>query len=434
MIYIINRHESDFLKDLFLSFHEKKIEYVVLRNSADLPLNNSNDVDIYVSQRDYQKSIGIFYEVGKNAGFERVEHTRFQTINCYTLYKILDDLLISVKVDFFKSLNNRGISTVSSEFLLRNRTLNEAGIFILNDLAESLLNVLKMFVTGGVIKDDYLNKLRRLDKDNLVCVLNDLDNVYLRSSLLTIYNGGNVDFSWLDAYCSRGNQWLQNFKDLFVHYLIEVHRTFRGRKIFLAFYGPDGSGKSTVINRIAQEKTSLRSSNQRFVIKHHRPRRLPHLSGLSPKDKSSQGNSPVLGKPSNRLVSWGKLMYYSLDYLLVVFDLLYVSRKDKILIYDRYYLDFMLNPERSAMKGVESLAHIMYKFVPNPLYSYFLIVDPRVATKRKSELTLSEYQKYNAKYSAYWQSNGLSIINNESIDKTIQKVLRDVMYSLTDEL
>ena len=52
--------QSEFLKNLFNKFHERKIKYCILRNYEGLPEKmTSSDVDILVDKRNLVKAIKI---------------------------------------------------------------------------------------------------------------------------------------------------------------------------------------------------------------------------------------------------------------------------------------------------------------------------------------------------------------------------------------
>ena len=85
----------------------------------------------------------------------------------------------------------------------------------------------------------------------------------------------------------------------------------------ISFSGPDGSGKSTIV-----EEVKSRLSEEGYVVgvKHHRPEILPNLSffigkGRRDEPDSSGAFTPHSGVTTSRFSSLFRLIYYWLDYI-----------------------------------------------------------------------------------------------------------------------
>ena len=204
---------------------------------------------------------------------------------------------------------------------------------------------------------------------------------------------------------------------------------FRPNGFVISFSGVDGAGKSTVIEKVKEhlEKTW----RKRVVVLRHRPSVLPILSawkhGPAEAERRSVARLPRQGGNQSFKSSLARFAYYYLDYLLgqAVVWLKYTSR-GQVVLYDRYYFDFINDGERSNIRLPERLTRALYAFVSKPRLNFFLYADPEVILRRKQELSgetiVQLTQKYRALFGQlagqYPQSRYVPI-ENHNLDTTL---------------
>lgn len=161
--------------------------------------------------------------------------------------------------------------------------------------------------------------------------------------------------------------------------------------LLITVIGPDGSGKTTIMNRLARD---LRK-NRRVHEIHWRPAWLPHIGELFGKEVTSDPSytdfTPHKAPPSGFFGSLLRLFYYTIDFTLGFFIKIrpYLKNSD-IVLFDRYYYDFIVDPRRSRIKLPKVIPTFLLRLVPPPDFVFFLDNDPHVLLQRKQELPLKE--------------------------------------------
>lgn len=144
-----------------------------------------------------------------------------------------------------------------------------------------------------------------------------------------------------------------------------VRRWLHPTGLFIAVLGPDGVGKSTLIQSI---EVKLSGAFRRTANIHLRP----GLIGRN--DQGSPVTDPHGKPPRSFLMSVLKIAYYFTDYALGFLVKLYPKIvRSTLVIFDRYYDDILVDPARYRYGGPSWLVKFMRFFIPMP--DLFLVLD-----------------------------------------------------------
>jgi len=220
------------------------------------------------------------------------------------------------------------------------------------------------------------------------------------------------------------------FKDTF-------RKALFNRSITITLSGVDGVGKSTVIEQVAEQiKIHLRRD---VVLLRHRPRLLPILStlkhGSEKQAETIAGNTkPGTGNNTSWLSSFVRFGYYFADYFLgqlVVFFRYKI--RGKVVLYDRYYFDFINHPERSNIRLPKSFTKWFYRFISKPTLNVLLVADSSVIYQRKQELDVQTIERLTTNYRELFSEFQLSYpqsqyctVKNTNLEETTTTIINAI--------
>ena len=168
----------------------------------------------------------------------------------------------------------------------------------------------------------------------------------------------------------------------------------------ISISGPDGSGKSTLLNEIKQHYFK---KNVKVTIKRSRPIGFPIVSTLKYGKKAEQRAASENHKhksPKNPFLSIIVFSYYYIDYLVGTFFLnaQKIFKSDGVIIFDRYYFDYVCNIERFSLNVNTDLISFLYIFIYKPDKNIFLECSADDILMKRDELTKTQINQINFKF------------------------------------
>ena len=195
--------------------------------------------------------------------------------------------------------------------------------------------------------------------------------------------------------------------------------------ISICFLGPDGSGKSTIIDKILK-------SDLPFSRKHYF-----HLKPINNKKNPGTGkvvNDPHRLPPYSRIKSMLKLFYflflYNLGWKKNVLPLL---SENRLVIFDRYYDDILVDNKRYRYGGNIAIAKFVKNLIPRPNLYFILTADAEIIYERKQEVSFKELERQIQGYNALADNNRYFQIDISCSPKEITKeVISTIMNKMNE--
>lgn len=158
---------------------------------------------------------------------------------------------------------------------------------------------------------------------------------------------------------------------------------FKTSSLVIGFLGPDGSGKSTIIDGL---------KNQSFPfsrIEHF------HLKPIYKKNIADKiVKNPHQHKTYSPLKSYIKLIFLFFQYNIGwLKNILPLKNKSSLVIFDRYYDDILVDYKRYRYGGGSFAANFIRLFIPKPDIYFILTADAYIINKRKQEVSLEELKR-----------------------------------------
>ncbi len=221
-----------------------------------------------------------------------------------------------------------------------------------------------------------------------------------------------------------------------LNYLMDTVRGFFSPKGFIVtFSGVDGAGKSTVIEHVKHE---LEKRNRRkVVVIRHRPSLLPILSawtkGKQQAEQEAAQKLPRQGDNKSQISSFVRFAYYYSDYMIGQFYvyLRYVC-SGYVVLYDRYYFDFINDSKRSNIQLPKTFVTAGYQWLLKPNFNFFLYASPETILLRKQELDKETIQELTQDYIALFRQLdttphvGYFTLENIDLQTTIKTIMSKI--------
>lgn len=382
--------KSDFLTTLFIHLNEH-YRYVVLRNWEGLPGEcRSRDIDLLMTRSELRRLRGELAGIASASG-------------CSVLYENWDNQFWTVvytdeeadvfQLDFQHNFAWMGIDLLREEEVLGHRRFNGRVWHL-----DPVYTFLPKYLYSRILGASYPEKYRDVREAALSEGREEVERVLKELSL------GRGGLSYWDKAGKWGLRmrshlatlWRRPFRAIWrmqCFLWIYLWQIFTRRGWMISFSGPDGSGKSTVID-IVRERLSVNPP----VLLHFRPTLFPNLGELGHKaglkkevDRNYQ--VPHRAKRCGVLSSLVRLGYYMADYCLGYWvKVMPIRQRKSIVFFDRYYTDIVVDSERSSIFLPYGLLCFLRHFVPRCQRYFLFRVEPETILQRKQELTREDIE------------------------------------------
>ncbi|MCT4582977.1 MAG: hypothetical protein N4A35_16310 [Flavobacteriales bacterium] len=342
-----------------------------------------------------------------------------------------------LSIDLIHQFKRKTLDMFASSLMFKNRRRTGGNVYkpsLKNDFEYSFLfYTLNGADTPQKYQDFYNQKITHPEQDT---ILHYLNNKYgLKAKTFKSLFNYSSEFrqqlmqELIDRDENRGWNRLKNN----YNYLLDTIRDLKLNKgMIITFSGVDGAGKTTVISNF--KKLIEEKYRKDVVLVRHRPGLLPILSavkhGKEKAEKEAGIKLPRQGKNKNIISSLLRFGYYFTDYIIGQFYIYfkYVLR-GKVVLYDRYYFDFINDAKRSNIVLNRKFVKSLYALVWKPDLNFFLYADSEVILKRKQELKAQDIDVLTSRYQELFdgfnkrQTKGMYVaIQNHDFKDTMNAV------------
>lgn len=239
---------------------DNNIEYAVLRNFDGLPeYNSSRDIDILIRKQDYYVVCQQMVSLCKRENIYIISYFKSERLRTFVCGFFGNDLIEIVQFDFFVHTSAYGHIILTAEEMLRSR-IKENGIYHVSGIYQLLDKYLYIKYIGAPFPDKYISLKESLKNSQ---ELTDLLRSFDISSMMDLEKMSKKEFHKKVRY--RGNGSIGNILFFWKYYILNLI-SYKGFSI--GFTGPDGAGKTTVIELLNSTLSTVYSKVEQY---HFRP-------------------------------------------------------------------------------------------------------------------------------------------------------------------
>lgn len=439
--------ESHFLRKLFDEFKAGGVRYAVMRNFAGLPWSTGgSDLDLLIGPEDRHRARSAVHRAIASMGavvIGEVAWSQFLKVFVVGRPSTADEAPWGVRLDINVGVAFRGVDCVATDAVW-DCVVEKDGVAVLPEPVAATLGVLKDLLNNETLNDRYLPGARlafETDASTIDGVLAPLGTAALSVLRRVVRESSSGDA----ATCSRelrsaaraqalAHHPLRYCANLFARRASHVKRYFRPQGIVVVVMGPDGVGKSTVIEGL---RDAFHAATHGAVeIQHLKPGLLPPLAALKGRSRvgSPLGVAPHASTPSGLLGSVARMAYYTLDYILGYWLRVRpaIARQPTIWIFDRYAFDMALDPRRFRIGPYPRLARAFVSICPKPHLVLCLTAPAGVVRGRKEELSPAEVERQLQSLSRFARMNSHAVL--VSTDVPVPQAKARCVAAVTDFL
>ena len=197
------------------------------------------------------------------------------------------------------------------------------------------------------------------------------------------------------------------------------------RSLTIAVLGPDGSGKSTLIDEIT-------CANLPFEEKYYF-----HLKPIYSKEANNENqrvDNPHFYPLYSPLKSYLKLIYFLYQYNTGYRkNIVKLISRSSIIIFDRYYDDILADQKRYRYGGSIMIAKWIKRYIPKLDLYIILYAKPDVIFKRKKEVQYNELKRQLASYESLADGKKYFLVNAAKDPKEIAaEVIELIKYKMNE--
>lgn len=402
----------------FFNFLNKNGEYAVLRNFEGLPAhNNSRDIDIVIEPSTYRRLKSDLIELIEKESWKIVTYLNSDRLITWVCACVDNDSRTEiVQFDFFFHTSIFGITLLEAKDFLKSRQFNGT-IYHVDKEYEFLDKYMYDRAVGVAYPEKYRKTREAVENSGEVKKVlkkvfgsNSIEECDKTSGKKLLLNAFKQNLS-SNPFRTIGR--MLNFEYYHIRNYVCSNTGFS-----VGFTGPDGSGKTTVIDQILERLAPVFRTAHKYY--HFRPAlfgnlgEVAHSAGLK-KEVDRDYSKPHRGGKTGALSSFARLLYYSIDYIIGYFvKVKSVTRITRVVIFDRYYTDIICDSRRSRIYLNYKFLYWFGKlFIPSLNYNILLTARSETILARKRELDEEGIRRINERIDYLANKKGYKKILNE---------------------
>jgi thymidylate kinase len=378
---------------IFGELNAMEIEYVAISGYARYPDAVTSDLDIVIREKERQRLPAVMRRAAARCGARLISRLHYHYGMTYIFTLQGNGAVGSLWCDTATEFRQAGRLWLRSEDLLQDRFMDPREFYVAAPISQFLYHLIKK-INKRKITSQEESKLSSIYGECSAAADSQLERMFSQRTASQLKKA-LVSARWdeIRAEFTAIRRELHHHAALDgplsrAHYLLmegvrKVSRIYAPTGICVAILGPDGSGKSSVIE---QYLAALGPAFRQSACFHLRPHLLHGSAAGQMVNTDPQGQ-----KPRGTMASVAKLLFLWVDYVLGY----YLRVRPRLLrstlvVFDRYYHDMLIDARRFRYGGPGWLARLVATLIPMPDMILFLDAPADVLQARKREVSAEE--------------------------------------------
>lgn len=399
-------NNSALFKQLIRKFEDAGMPYCILAGYDGYPETITSDVDFMIHSSWSDRLPALIADTAADGGAHLVQSLQHESTATYFILALQQGSTLSYlhpdsSCDYKRS-NRYWLSATS---ILKNRRRHPKGFWIPSAADAFIYYLIKKIDKMSLSPDQADQLIKRFAEDPRGCSAR-LQELFPPAEASLIQAAVCIqrkfdDPVWASVQTALPKiretlhenaariPWQQRVKIAREELVRKLSRIQQPTGLHIVFLGPDGSGKSSVIECYMRE---MAQAFRRIEYRHLKPGAL-----------KGSGSAPVVdphGKPARgQFGSVAKILHFWWSYLSGSLLWLYPRYiKSTLLVFDRYYHDLLADPTRYRYGGPMWLARLFGKLLPQPDLVFILDAPAEVLQSRKQEVPFEESVRQRTAY------------------------------------
>jgi len=377
--------------NLFKYLKESNIPFALTNGYKDVVSQKDTqaDIDMIFKKKDF-KSIKIILQ-----GFCKINNLQLVQVLHHDLYAkniflFNPNDMTFLNLDIYADFSRKNLSFFSEEAIF-NTLKSYQNIPIVSAEKEFIAYLYKKIDKNDLSLENF-NHLYELYKQEKLCE-KELENFFPKT--FSIIKESFI-LDKIEIILNNRKKLLEDINRLkfislntkFKNLLRTIKRILNPTGITVSFLGPDGSGKSTVINNILKARLPFRRDD----YFHTKPIVVNNL-------EQTVQSEPHKHKVYSPIKSYMKIIYFIFQYNQGwIKNILPLKIKSSFIIFDRYFDDILVDQKRYRYGGDIKFLKFARFLIPIPELYFILTTDPEIIFERKKEVEFNELKRQVKEY------------------------------------